>query len=328
MRYGWLFIIPALAIIAIVSLSLYRFHSKQRTVKKAAMISHSKKIRNLPEYEKARTHYRILLAIMIISLSASIFSVTLASSRPISVSVLEPEYDTRDIMLCIDMSGSTESIREDLLNYLSEVVESLKGQRVGITIFATKATIFSPLTNDYASLHSSLEMLRSSFYFDGSQRISFYAQAVGGMSNIGSGVVNCINNFDHLQDEKRSLSMIIATDNRQNVGSITIEKAANYAARYGIALYGIDTSFVSLGNNLSTESKEYKNAILATGGSYYSISHSRLSAGEIVDEILKQEAVRHEGERKYVQTDSPSIAAIVAIISTTIFLFIAWRIKL
>lgn len=328
MRYAWLFIIPILALIAIVSLSLYRFHTQRHATKKVIMIAHSKKIRNLPEYEKVRTRYRILLVLMILFFIVSLSSITLLSSRPISVSVLEPEYETRDIMLCIDVSGSTDNSREELLDYLSEVVGGLKGQRVGISIFAAKATVLAPLSDDYASLQSSLEMLRSSFYFDGKQRVSFYTQAVGGMSNIGSGVVNCINNFDHLQDEEKSLSMIIATDNIQNFGTITIEKAANYAARYGIALYGIDTSYENEGSNLSSNSAKYKNAMLATGGSYYSISSSRLPASEIVDEILKQEAVRHEGERKYIYADSPSITAIIATISTILFLIIVWRIKL
>ena len=328
MRYAWLFIIPTLAIIIIVSLSLYRFSTKRRTIKKARIIAHSKRIRSLPEYEKVRMRYRFLLVLMILSFTVAISSTTLVSSRPISVETLEPEYDTRDIMLCIDVSGSTNNIRENLIDYLSEIVDNLKGQRVGISIFATKATILSPLTDDYASLQSSLEMLGNSFYFDGAKRVSFYTRSVGGMSNVGSGVVNCINNFDHLQDETWSLSMIIATDNIQNIGTITIEKAANFAARYGIALYGIDTSQVNPGSNLSTDSVKYKNAILATGGSYYSIGFSGLQPNEIVDEILKQEAVKHDGERKYAYIDSPSIVAVVAIISTTLFLLIAWRIRI
>ncbi|MBP5656812.1 VWA domain-containing protein [Candidatus Saccharibacteria bacterium] len=328
MRYSWLFILPIFAIIAIVSYSLYRFYSKERTVKKVVMVSHSKKIRNLPEYDKARTRYRILLVAMVITFTVSLISVTISASRPISVGVVEPEYSTRDVMLCIDVSGSTSSSREDLIKYLGEVVEQLDGQRVGVTIFATKATLLSPLTSDYASLHSTLEMLRSSFYFNGQSRVSFYTDAVGYTSNIGTGVVNCINNFDQLQNKERSLSMIVATDNGQTEGSITIEKAANYARRYGITMYGIDTEHVNTGANLPANSKAFKAAVLNTGGTYYSLSASGLSTDEVVDEILKQESVKHESERKYVHIDSPVITTTVAAISTVLFLIIAWRIRL
>lgn len=328
MRYSWLFILPIFAVIAIVSYSLYRFYSKERVIKKVAMVSHSKKIRSLPEFDKARTRYRILLVAMVITFIVSLVSVTISASRPISVGVVEPDYSTRDVMLCIDVSGSTESSREDLIKYLSEVAEQLEGQRLGVTIFATKATMLSPLTSDYGSLHSTLEMLRSSFYFNGTNRVSFYTEAVGYTSNIGTGVVNCINNFDELQNKERSLSLIVTTDNDQTEGSITMEKAANYARRFGITIYGIDTKHVNTGANLSENSKAFKAAVLNTGGTYYSLSASGMSADEVVDEILKQESVKHESERKYVYIDSPIITTTVAAIATALFLIIAWRIRL
>ena len=97
MRYSWLFILPIIAIIAIISYSLYRFYSKKRTTKKSAMIAHSKKIRNLPEYEKVRTRYRILLILLAIFFTTSMSAITLAASRPVSVIPVDPEYETRDI---------------------------------------------------------------------------------------------------------------------------------------------------------------------------------------------------------------------------------------
>lgn len=328
MRYSWLFILPIIAIIAIISYSLYRFYSKKRTVKKSVMIAHSKKIRNLPEYEKVRTRYRILLILLAIFFTTSMSAITLAASRPVSVIPVDPEYETRDIMLCIDVSGSTTSTREELLDYMSNVVNELKGQRIGITIFASKATLLSPLTNDYPTLKEIIEELRSSFYYESGNRVSYYMKAVGYSSNIGGGVVNCVRNFDQLQTEGRSQSVIIATDNIHNEGSITTEKAANYAKRYNVTLYGIDTSHRNTSANLSTESVLFKNAVTSTGGSYYSMSSSGLSVSDVVDEIFKQEAAKLASERKYLQLDSPGIVTIVAAASAILFLIVVWRIKI
>ncbi len=328
MRYSWLFILPIIAVIAIISYSLYRFYSKERVTKKAVMIAHSKKIRNLPEYEKARTHYRILLILLAVFFVVSLSAITLAASRPVSIIPVDPEYETRDIMLCIDVSGSTNSTREELLDYLSEVVDGLKGQRIGITVFASKAALLSPLTNDYVVLKDIIEELRSSFYYSSGNRVSYYDKAVGYTSNIGGGVVNCVRNFDQLQVEGRSQFAIIATDNQHNEGNITTEKAANYAKQYNVTLYGIDTAHKNTASNLSTDSVMFKNAVVSTGGSYYSMASSGLSVSDVVDEIFKQEAAKHASERKYLQLDSPGIVTIVAAISAILFLIIVWRIKL
>ena len=328
MRYSWLFIIPLLAIMAIVAYSICRFYTQRRTSKKAVAVAHSKKIRNLPEYEKARTRYRVLLVLLAITFVAAMLSVTISASRPISVEVIEPDYETRDIMLCIDVSASMDTERESLIDYLSDVVTELQGQRLGVTIFATKAALLSPLTNDYDALQNTLETLRESFSFNGSRRYSYYQTVVGSTSAIGSGVLNCINNFDQLQNEGHSQSMIIATDNQQTDGDITIEQAANYAKRFGMTLYGIDTEPLNTGGNASSYANAYRKAITGTGGIFYSISTSGLSASDIVDEILKQEAIRHASEKQYVQNDSPKVYAIIAAASVLLFLILAWRIDL
>ena len=73
MRYTWLFILPLIAFVAIVAYSLYRFYAKKRSNKKAVMLAHSKKIRSLPEYEKARVRYRVLMTLTAIAFVVSAF---------------------------------------------------------------------------------------------------------------------------------------------------------------------------------------------------------------------------------------------------------------
>ena len=61
MKYAWLFILPLFAFVMIVAYSIYRFRTKQRKTKKAVMVAHSKRVKILPEYEKVRKKYRLLL---------------------------------------------------------------------------------------------------------------------------------------------------------------------------------------------------------------------------------------------------------------------------
>lgn len=329
MRYSWLFILPLIAIISIIAYSIRRLYTKRRPNKKAIIVAHSKRIRNLPEYEKARVRYRILLTLMAIAFVTALSSVTISASRPISVEVNEPDYETRDIMLCIDMSASTDNVREDIIDYLSEVATGLKGQRLGVTIFATKSASLSPLTNDYESLQGTLDTMRDSFKTDSSgMRESYYQYIVGATSDIGTGIVNCINNFDQLKNEGHSQSVIITTDNVQNTGDIMIEQAANYAKRFGITFYGVNTEPRNVGAAEPLHAKQFRNAVALTGGVYYSTGASGLSATEIVDEILKQEAIKHDSEKQYVQTDSPVVFESIAAVSVVLFIFLVWRIGL
>ena len=107
-------------------------------------------------------------------------------------------------------------------------------------------------------------------------------------------------------------------------------QAGNYLARYGITLYAIDT--VQETKNVSSEKNEriveLRNAVKATGGLYYNLPGQGVNGSQAADNIMKQEAAKHEGVAQYAQIDSPRISAIIALCSIGAMLFIIWRLKL
>ena len=336
MKYSWLFIFPIFAIIAIVAYSIYHRKTGQQKIKKSVLISHSKKIRALPEYGKASKKYRILLCVAAVALVFSIASITITASRPISVDTIEPDYETRDIMLCIDVSGSQATEIANVVLYFSNAVGRLKGQRIGVGVFAEKATILSPLTNDYVMVENLLKELVSLYRAREPGTKGYNTSLVknlGSASAIGSGIINCASGFDKLTEDGRAQSMIVATDNLQNVDGVTAEQAGNYLARYGITLYAIDTidaNEVAVGGvyDPANRAAGLRRAAGATGGLYYNLPTQGINGEQAAESIMKQEAAKHENVAQFIQTDSPKISTALALVSIIVMLIAIWRLKL
>ena len=158
--YPWLFVIPAAAAVAIVLYSLAQANSKRKKRKSrhhVTSIAHTSAIRNLPEYQKARKRYTMLVILAGFFLLLSLASSTIVASRPVSVDLVAAEYDNRDIMLCLDVSGSMNSYFDKMVTRLREIVSEMKGERFGITIFDGTPITVVPLSNDYDTIDKILE---------------------------------------------------------------------------------------------------------------------------------------------------------------------------
>ena len=337
-RYAWLFVIPVLAIIVVVAIAIIRFRKRllhRNKKEKVALVAHTKFVRNLPEYTAAKKRYNVMLCLLAVFFVVSIGSTSITASRPITITESKSEKENRDIMLCLDVSGSMSGSKDQLLKYFKELVSQMEGERFGITVFDGIYATLSPLSTDYDSLIETLDDLINN--------LSDYSGAISQLSNfssseIGPGLVGCISAFDKLGEAERSRSIVLATDNlASNTQVVNLLQAANYAKSFGITVYGLNTAdkrtqdeIDETGeNDWSTYRKEFREAVLITGGSYYAFgSNSDMTAKQIVDQILAQEAARFEGAGQIIKTDAPKVPAIVATIVLLIYIILAWRLRL
>lgn len=324
MQYFWLFFIPPVAITAVIFAAWYRYriHSQNRSLKRTAVIAHTKTIKMLPEYRKAMKQYRILLILTAVCFLASVFSITAVAARPTARHEGENANKSRDIVLCLDVSGSMSSYQKELLEFFANISKQLHGQRLGLTIFDGVPANLIPLTDDYDAV--------SELALDLSKNFSTYAYSVmggAGSSAIGDGVMGCISNFDNLESE-RPKSIIVTTDNYAGSETVDINQAARYAKRYDITLYGISIGF---GGNYDTYEKLFQNAVLLTGGSFYNINKYSLEKNvteNVVQKILEQEAAKLEGTVEITYSDAPDVLLIISTISLAAFLILIWRLRL
>ncbi len=337
MRYSWLFVLPLIAIIAIVIVTIMRFQKQKMRKPKSddsSLIAHTKAIRELPEYQAAKKHYNMLLCLAAILFVISISSITLVTSRPVSVEETHSTQKNRDIMLCLDVSGSMSSNIIELLSYYQNLVESMQGERFGVTIFDGSYITLSPLSDDYAAVSEVLQNLKDDSGNYAGTTLSSALNVGGTSSKVGSGLVGCVEAFDRLGEAERSRSIVLATDNiAYDQQEVNIKQAAAYARSYDITVYGLNSAESEskagyLKQEESKSGREFREAVLMTGGSYYLFSGSRYSVDEIVSQITEQEAAIFEGAGQIVRKDAPQIPVIVATVSLLLFVFVIWRLKL
>ncbi len=329
--YPWLFVVPTAIAVVIVLYSLAIINAKRKKKKSKrhiTTIAHTTAIRNLPEYQRARKRYVVLVILAGFFLLLSLVSSTIVASRPVTMDLIESEYDNRDIMLCLDVSGSMNDYFDQMIKRLREIVGNMKGERFGITVFDGTPITVSPLSNDYDTIDSILESIGKDEWTYLSA--SHYNSNVG-TSLIGPGVLGCINGFDRLNEVDRSRSIIIYTDNFASSNQqINIAQAAKYASHYGITFYGINPADYSSSQSSQRygSSEEFMRAVSITGGSYYAANASDADMDRIVDQIMEQQAALLEGADKYVKNDAPGIFIIISLAMLTVYLVIIWSLRL
>ena len=317
MRYFWmLFLTPlAIAIITTVFVYVQKTRKKTRDISKMAVIAHTKVIKELPAYKAAERHYHILLALAVICLITTLFSTTVLASRPIKGELGKSRSESRDIMLCIDVSDSFRTHLDSVLKYYQSIISKLKGERIGLTIFDGKPINVIPLSDDYESFSDLADNITLSEYREA-------LQTNDGTSYIGYGLIGCVNSFDKLGDTERPQSIILATDDLPAANDVSLTQAANYAKSYGITVYGI-----LIGDN---NASAFTKAITSTSGIVYKFNQANPdeSAESIVKKISAQEAAIYEGASEYTYSDAPEIWLAISAVSTIVFMIVVWRLRL
>lgn len=154
-----------------------------------------------------------------------------AFARP---QIVEKEEQIRtegiDIMLALDISGSMQA--EDFKprnrlhvakSVVSDFLDLIRNDRVGLVVFAGQAFTQCPLTLDYDVLRSLLARVEIGMIEDGTA--------------VGTALANSVN---RLKDSAaKSKVVILLTDGENNAGKIDPETAAKVAEAMGVRVYTI-----------------------------------------------------------------------------------------
>ena len=135
-----------------------------------------------------------------------------------------------DVVVTVDVSSSmTSSVPgggtriSAAQTVVSNFVDTLKGDRVGIVIFQQRALTLSPLTNDMDAVHARVRSLAPGLLPDGTA--------------IGLGLAQATS---LLQDSPaKSRVVVLLTDGENNAGQITPLDAARVAQALGVRVYTI-----------------------------------------------------------------------------------------
>ena len=297
----------------------------------------------------AWSQYRTYKALVVSCTTLALLSFGCAMglvSRPSSIEKLETSSISRNIVLCLDVSGSALPFDEQVIASYLQLVSKFKTERIGMSIFnSTSKTVF-PLTNDYSlvtsELNSALTALKgvvnqtsinnmtTQQYQDINNFLSGTDNMKGSSSLIGDGLVSCENMFPGFSASAQTTqarvapaSIVLATDNILAGRPVyTLHQAMRLAKLNSIRVDGL---YIGETSNLSTpDAVAFKQQVDWEGGSFFSRQNGQ-SVEELVQNIEDQKIRQQTKEPTVDITDNPDIWVIVLVgLICLLFLLLGW----
>ncbi len=296
-----------LFVAAVGASAVHRALRRRRRLAGAA-VANSSALTALPEYQRALRAHRIRLAVLGTSSVLLACAALLGAARPLDTTVDTPETRNRDIMLCLDISGSMASYDAALVSTFRTLVDRFQGERIGLVIFNSSAATVFPLTDDYDFINGELETASRALSGDPGLDAFFAGTYNGrGTSLIGDGLATCAASFDRI-DTTRARSIVLATDNHlAGRPLVDIDEAGALATSQGIRVYGLNPEE----EGEDVEAQGLRQVVTATGGRYYAMGDEGAVKG-IVDSVQAQEATLIDAASRTLYSDNPSIPVALA----------------
>jgi Ca-activated chloride channel family protein len=285
--FQWLLVLPILVLVAI--------WARRMHLKKVARLGDRRMIENLiADFSKYKFYLHWFLLLIALALLVISWANPQWGSRKEQV-----EARRADVLIALDIS--TSMLAEDVApsrlirakRFAEQLIQSLRGERIGLILFAGNAYLQMPLTADYAAAQMFLQSANPNM-------ASTQGTAIGDAITLASRI------FQNQQEDSHEALIIISDGENHDEGAIA---AASSAAEGGLLIYtvGIGTeqgAFIPLviggredykrdqkGNPVGTQ---YDPALLKDiardgRGQYYDIQEGAAIFASIKEEIRQIE---------------------------------------
>ena len=315
MRYPW--ITAALLVVLVVTVFVaYRRSSRLRN-SDVAWLANTASLRELPAYLEQKRRTRFSVALFALFAGASAIAVSVAAGAPVKRHVEHPRLTSRDIVLCLDSSGSMLPYGGQILRQFDELIEHFQGERLSLQLWSAQTVTKFPLTDDYELINEVLEegasVIDSGYlgpqgdYVLVTPELADYLEGIEApegqriSSLVGDGLASCVLGFDQ-RDTERSRTILLATDNEVMGDQIyTLTQAVKFATDQGIDIIAL---YPSDGGPLTAEGEQLRNVVESSGGSFYVASDPSAIPG-ILDQVETGLLADVDGGVTTVETDVP-----------------------
>ena len=282
----WLLIIPVLVIIYIL------FHlGQKRRFERFAHIEMREQL--VPSYSSRRSTFKFVIFLLVIACSILALANLQSGSK-----MEEVKREGIDLYIAVDVSNSMNA--EDIVpsrmerskQAINKLISEMRGDRLGIIVFADKAYVQLPITTDYSAARMFLSTVNTSL-----------------VASQGTAIVEAINlALKSFPDEAHSRAIIIISDGEDHENDAAL-KAAQEAAKQGVHIYTIGMGLAegapiplynqyghqtgyrkdSQGNTIITRLDEQMLQKIASAGNglYVRASNSNVGLEKIYDDISK-----------------------------------------
>ncbi|MGL4339010.1 MAG: vWA domain-containing protein [Rhodoglobus sp.] len=310
----------------IIAIAAVLWRARRRlTAASGIPIAHRERLTALPMYRRALNRYRALVAAFLLCLMLVVAAATVLTARPATVASSRPDLNNRDIVLCLDVSGSMIDYDAAVLDVFQDLATEFTGERISLVVFNASAVTYFPLTNDYRYITK--QLTRLSGEFDDSEANYYSGTLLGnGSSLVGDGLASCVAGFDQT-DTDRSRSVILVTDNVVAGEEIfTLSEAAQLAIERQVRLYGLNPGDSAAKDYLADLAVAFERAMLDTGGAYYPLDDPQ-AIPSVVKSITSEQAAVLPGAPQVVRTEQPALGVGLACVGLVGLMFFGWRLK-
>jgi hypothetical protein len=285
----------------------------------------------------------------VLLVAALLLSIALVA-RPSHVDASAERASSRDIVLCLDVSGSTLPYDREVIDTYLELAKHFEGERIGLSIFnSTSRTVF-PLTDDYELVITQLseaskalkgvesqddidEMSDSEY-----QKIADWLEGTqnrkDATSLIGDGVVSCaamLPGFAYGEanqtnaERQRAASIVLATDNIvSGKATYSLAEALDLTEQTKITVDGLYSGPRSSEGDQTTA--DMKSAIESHGGIFLAQSNGA-TINELVRDIQSRRDSASDSTSKASMSDAPGLWTLALAVVIIIWIACAWRLR-
>ena len=318
MRFWWLIpvVLAVVAVATVVGWMLAR-RAGVRSGKKG-WVANTGYLRGLPKYQALVRRTRASLAIAFVCFLIAVIATSVSAGAPVDRYVKHDKSASRDIVLCLDSSGSMLPYDSKIGGAFRQIISHFEGERISLQLWDAYSMTMFPLTDDYDMATDVLQdmsdtidtgLIQVGGKISGTRELFEYLEPVLDekqevSSLVGDGLASCIMGCDH-NDKQRSRTILLATDNEvYGSGVYDLSEAIEFAKSQGVtvtALYpGSDIS-------LSSEALQLRDEVRKTGGDFYDAS-SPSAVDSVVRQIEAEQKEELDSAGKMLETDRPGAA--------------------
>lgn len=310
LRWPWLAV--GLGVVALALVLLWT--RRPRRAATGLPVAHTERYRALPRFRALARREQLVAVVATLGALGVVAGSVLLAARPSRPVVIEPDRNGRDIMLCLDVSASMDKWNRQVVESFRQLLKSLNGERLGLTIFSGLSVSVFPLTDDYEYVRSQLDVAETAF---ATGKFDFFigAEAPGERaSQAGDGLMSCLQRFDVTRDD-RGRAIVLASDNDPlGTGIFTLPEAAAEATRDEVVVYGIGTP-----NMKPERASEFADAAAVTGGAM-SVVEDDGGVDDLIRAIQQIERDRLRPLPTGVVVDEPAVPFGIAVAGFVVLL--------
>jgi Ca-activated chloride channel homolog len=340
MMHAWAIPVVIGVVVVLGALGLF-FRRRRATRSKVTWVANASYLTSLPAFRSRLSRYRLLLAVLAVVLAGSTVATGMLAARPVDRQVQSEELASRDIVLCLDISGSMIEFDTEVVERFLELMPSFNGERVALSIWnSTSRTVF-PLTDDYQLVEDELRYASDVLDFDVDSlddwsfdmgdynRLVEFIGGTQGMGDtqsslVGDGLATCALMFDE-EDTERSRSIILATDNEVLGDEVyPLPEAGALVADRDITLFGIYAGSTTATSQ--AQRAEYQEVVEGNGGLFFDAEDPDL-VPQVIDQIAAQQAVDLDADTDVVVTDRPQRYFAWLLAAVGIYVVAIWRLR-